>query len=286
MELEARVSELEARVSELEMELSQWKRAQSASQIEASERGNVLLQQFSNQDPLVLCVINGQNTFFNRQLLVQGFVGGQSAAHYLTKFISEYLTSEDNQLAGRLSLLSFWISIYFNKSELVELLVNQNICSREQLEGFLAGFCETSPRFIVVEVGIGEGAVDRKIREFIHTCARLPQTVKTFLAGECGFSNALYSGPFSGLKAENLLDKLVILRGDSEEDWSDQTFPIDILSVRELLVQVQHHSSNQQLATSIVQTMGSVLRSSTNGGLVSPRSPPHEGSRYIDPRYV
>ncbi|KAJ3741314.1 hypothetical protein DFH05DRAFT_328396 [Lentinula detonsa] len=284
--------ELEARVSELEMELSVWKRAHSVA-LEASERDNLhvaSLQQASTPDdferqsgdPLVLCVINGQQTFFNRTLLTQGFMGGQSAAQYLTRAISEYLTSEDIQITGRLSFLSFWVSIYFNKSELVNMLVGQSICSREQLEGFLAGFSETSPRFTVVDVGIGEDAADRKIREYIRTYTRLPETLRTFMGG-CHESNALYSGAFDCLQSENLLEKLVILRGLSE-DWSDHTFPIHVLNVDKLLVQQAPHPSMQQLAPLGVPFLEPAPGPS-NGGLVSPQSPVRNGLRYPDPRY-
>ncbi|KAJ3992268.1 hypothetical protein F5050DRAFT_1789604 [Lentinula boryana] len=285
--------ELEARVSELEMELSVWKRAHSVA-LEASERDNMhvaSLQQASTPDdferqsgdPLVLCVINGQQTFFHQTLLTQGFMGGQSAAQHLTRAISEYLTSEDIQITGRLTFLSFWVSIYFNKSELVNMLVGQSICSREQLEGFLAGFSETSPRFTAVDVGIGEGAADRKIREYIRTYTRLPETLRTFLGG-CHESNALYSGAFDCLQSENLLEKLVILRGLSE-DWSDHTFPIHVLNVDKLLVQQAPHPSMQQLAPLRVPFLEPAPGPS-NGGLVSPQSPVRNGVRYPDPRYV
>lgn len=74
--------------------------------------------------------------FFNQSLLAQGFIGGQNAAQHLTKMISEYLSSEGVQIFGR---LSFWVSVYFNKIELVNSLIfGQNGCSREQLEAFLA----------------------------------------------------------------------------------------------------------------------------------------------------
>ncbi|KAJ3878409.1 hypothetical protein F5051DRAFT_327986, partial [Lentinula edodes] len=45
------------------------------------------------------------------------------------------LASETVQIFGR---VSFWVSIYFDKIELVSRLVGQDVCSREQLEGFLA----------------------------------------------------------------------------------------------------------------------------------------------------
>ncbi|KAJ4472339.1 hypothetical protein J3R30DRAFT_3524603 [Lentinula aciculospora] len=281
--------ELEARVSELERELLVWKCAHSVA-LEASERDNVhiasLNKQISKPDgirdngaPLVLCVINGQKTFFNQSLLTLGFIGGQNAAQYFTKAISDYLTSEMVQIFGR---LSFWVSIYFNKSELVSMLVGQGICSREQLEGFLAGFSESSPRFTAVDVGIGEGAADRKIREYIQTYTRLPETLRIFLGG-CYETDALYSGTFNHLQSERLLGKLVILHSLSE-DLSDQAFAIPVLNVAKLLVQQPLQLSMQQLTPLSVTSSMEHTSGPSNGGLVSPQSPVN-GIRYTDPRY-
>ncbi|KAJ3909282.1 hypothetical protein F5879DRAFT_934154 [Lentinula edodes] len=282
--------ELEVRVADLEMELLVWKRAHSVA-LEASERDNVhiasLHKQITNPDgsrengnPLVLCVINGQKIFFNQALLMQGFMGGQNAAQYLTKAISDYLTSETVQIFGR---VSFWVSIYFNKIELVNTLVGQDVCSREQLEGFLAGFSEASPRFTAVDVGIGEGAADRKIREYIQTYTRLPETFKIFLGG-CYESDARYSSAFDNIQSENLLGKLVLLRS-LLDDCTDQTFAIPALNVEKLLVQQPLHPSRQQLTPLSMAASMEPVAGPSHGGLVSPQSPVCIGMRYPDPRY-
>lgn len=92
--------------------------------------------------------------------MVQGQQGGRQAAQALTKAIAEYLTSEEIQVFGR---LSFWITIYYNKRNLVELLVENNICTAEQFEAFISGFSQTSPRFSMVDAGFGKGAVVAKV---------------------------------------------------------------------------------------------------------------------------
>ncbi|KAG5636432.1 hypothetical protein H0H81_008107 [Sphagnurus paluster] len=143
-----RNTELENRVDELELELSVWKQAHAVA-LEASERSNKAhnvqvaslnkqisnLDCFQNQYPLILCVINGDENIFIRELLVQGQQGGRAAAQRLTKSIAEYLSNEDVHIFGR---LSFWIVVYYNKLELEDLLATSKTCTMEQLQGFFA----------------------------------------------------------------------------------------------------------------------------------------------------
>lgn len=113
-----------------------------------------------NQSPLILCIINGDENVFPKSLLLQGRIGGRQAAQSLTKAIAEYLANEDLQVLGR---LSFWITIYYNKRNLVELLLENDICAAEQFEAFLSGFSETSPRFTMVDVGSSKGTTVSKV---------------------------------------------------------------------------------------------------------------------------
>jgi hypothetical protein len=87
-----------------------------------------------NQNALILCVINGDELIFNKDLLAQGHQGGRAAAQQLTQVIAEQLSSEDAHVYGR---LSFWITIYFNKTDLADDLAANNICSQEQFQAFL-----------------------------------------------------------------------------------------------------------------------------------------------------
>ena len=113
-----------------------------------------------NQSPLILCVINGDENVFPKSLLIQGQTGGRQAAQSLTKSIAEYLANEDLQVLGR---LSFWITIYYNKRSLLELLLDNDLCAAEQFEAFLSGFSETSPRFTMVDVGFSKSATVAKV---------------------------------------------------------------------------------------------------------------------------
>lgn len=130
-----------------------------------------------NQNPLILCIVNGDELVFNREFLNQGYQGGRTAAQQLTQAIAEHLSKEETQVYGR---LSFWITIYLTKSELAEDLSANNICSQEQFQAFLAvcfpqkhplfltsaqqGFSEASPRFSTVDVGYSKEAVEAKIK--------------------------------------------------------------------------------------------------------------------------
>ena len=113
-----------------------------------------------NQSPLILCIINGDENVFPKSLLVQGQTGGRQAAQLLTKAVAGYLANEDLQVLGR---LSFWITIYYNKRNLLELLLENDLCASEQFEAFLSGFSETSPRFSMVDVGFSKGATVSKV---------------------------------------------------------------------------------------------------------------------------
>ena len=114
-----------------------------------------------SQNPLILCVIDGDANIFSPALLAQGQYGGQQAAQQLTKGIAEYLSQEDVQVFGR---LSFWITVYLNRRTLLETLLGNSLCTTEQFEAFLIGFSLASPRFQLVEVGSAQEAVDAKIK--------------------------------------------------------------------------------------------------------------------------
>jgi len=125
-----------------------------------------------------LCIINGDELVFNREFLAQGYQGGRTAAQQLTQAIAGQLSSEEVHVYGR---LSFWITIYFNKSELSEDLSTHNICTQEQFQAFLAvgassypndlsltyhwqGFTQASPRFSTIDVGLSKDALEAKIK--------------------------------------------------------------------------------------------------------------------------
>lgn len=114
-----------------------------------------------NQNPLILCVIDADDHIFSPALISQGMNGGRLTAQELTRGIAEYLTQEDVQVFGR---LSFWVTIYFNKRSLSQMLRTEDICTPEVLEAFLGGLSQASPRFLLVDVGPGKDGTSIKIR--------------------------------------------------------------------------------------------------------------------------
>ncbi|KAJ7904395.1 hypothetical protein B0H14DRAFT_2662644 [Mycena olivaceomarginata] len=184
---------LEARVAELEMEAALWQRAHTVA-LEASERDGEAHQRlvcnlnkqifkrdlFENQDPLILCVVNGDEKLFNT--FAQGQEGGKFAAKTLTQEIATYLSADQLHKLGR---ISFWITVYFNRSELLD-----------------RPYCQCSPRFSLVDVGCTNDT-GTKIREYIETYTRFPQT----------------------LRNEQLLGKLVMVNSDDAEGGSTSSFP-------------------------------------------------------------
>lgn len=285
-----RNTDLESRVAELEVELLVWKQAHSVA-LEASERENkahnvqmaALNRQISgldpvksqNQNPLILCIIHGDELVFNREFLTEGYHGGRAAAQQLTKAIAEHLSNEDVHLYGR---LSFWITVYLNKRNLSETLLLNNVCSEEQFESFLTGFGHASPRFSVIDVGFGAESPESKIKEYLQTFIYFPQTLRVFFGGY----DVSYMATFSALEKDQILGKLVLIDANPQTGLGDQfqihAIPrlcVDSLFMFERLPKIS------RILTPL--TMASFNSAASNGGLISPQSPDRVLGRVIDP---
>lgn len=57
-----------------------------------------------------------------------------------------------------------WLTVYFNKSGLLDVMTSQKICTLERFEAFLLGFNQASPLFSIVDVGGGKEAADVKVK--------------------------------------------------------------------------------------------------------------------------
>ncbi|KZT30410.1 hypothetical protein NEOLEDRAFT_1144074 [Neolentinus lepideus HHB14362 ss-1] len=188
-------AELRARVNELEREVSVWKLAYKT----ADEEKSVMKQSISklersigslkDDNPLITCLIDGDGHIFSQELLSKGRGGGRQAAMLLTKGIMTYMHNDDGATTGRSQL---WLTIYCNKSGLLETLVNYHICTAEQFESFVLGFNQASPLFSIVDVGSGKEAADAKIKG--------------------GHDNG-YTSTLNYLQNEGLFEKIVLLRG-------------------------------------------------------------------------
>lgn len=83
------------------------------------------------------------------------------AAQALTKTIAEHLSQEDVQVFGR---LSFWITVYLDRERLLLDLLGGDICTAAEFNGFIIGFNEASPRFVIIDVGPTLDGVGPKIQ--------------------------------------------------------------------------------------------------------------------------
>uniref|UniRef100_A0A0W0FCE9 C3H1-type domain-containing protein n=1 Tax=Moniliophthora roreri TaxID=221103 RepID=A0A0W0FCE9_MONRR len=261
--------ELESRIAELELQLAAWKQAHAAA-LDTSEAYRTQIATLNRQissldvlktdiDPLILCLINGDDTFFSKQLLELGYQGGQNAAQHLTKGIAEFLSTEDVQLYGR---LSFWIILFVNKDHLAHTLAIQNVCTQEQLDAFLTGFTQASPRFLIVDICRGEASVEVKIK---------------------GCFNLVNSGSFAKIEADGLLGKFVLLHSFVGPQLSNyaQSYKMPCLQIEGLLMEnnLLLDPRFSQPSPVLVSPFGAAPG---NGGLVSPQSPVHIGGRFID----
>ncbi|EPQ60792.1 hypothetical protein GLOTRDRAFT_124541 [Gloeophyllum trabeum ATCC 11539] len=206
-------AELNARVKELEREVSVWKLAHKTADEERSAMKRSIsklersIGSFKDDNPLVICLIDGDGHIFSQDLLTKGQSGGRQAAMSLTKGIMDYMSNDDDTTAGRSQL---WLTIYCNKNGLLETLVNHHICTAEQYEAFVLGFNQSSPLFSIVDVGSGKEAADAKIKECLRLFTRFPQTSRVFFGG--GHDNG-YTSTLNYLQNEGLVEKIVLLRG-------------------------------------------------------------------------
>ncbi|KAI0080637.1 hypothetical protein K474DRAFT_1614864 [Panus rudis PR-1116 ss-1] len=273
-------ADLESRVAELELELSVWKQAH-ASILEAAEREKKAhkaqvttlnrqlssLETIKNQNPLILCAIDGNTNVFHQTLFAQGYQGGRQAAQHLTKGIAEYLSQEDVQVFGR---ISFWITVFVDRDRLLATLLGSDICTAEQFQAFLVGFSEASPRFLLVDAGPGQDNVDAKLKGYVDTYARFPQTLRFILGGGC---DDTYLPTLNALRQDEVLGKLIFLRGPKDPSDNIQDLAIPTIHVDGLFELHQLPSVDKRPNPGPISLpppgLGSVT---TNGGLISPQS--------------
>ncbi|TFY52261.1 hypothetical protein EVJ58_g10116 [Rhodofomes roseus] len=270
-----RNAELEARATELEVELAVWKQAHS-NVLDAMDRDKkahnarvaTLNRQIASlgmlKDPLILCVIDGDTNIFSPTLLSQGHQGGRQAAQELTKNIAEFLSQEEVQVFGR---LSFWVSIYFNKRGLMNMLRDEGICGPEQLEAFMSGLSQASPRFLLVDVGPGKDGSDVKIREYLQTYVALPQTMRLFFGSG---SDANYKSVLLDLEKDDLLGKVVLLQGSNGLPEELRQLPVSIMQTDSLFMAQPPAYVHRRPGS--IPLVGLNQNITTQGGLISPQS--------------
>ncbi|KZT02748.1 uncharacterized protein LAESUDRAFT_738628 [Laetiporus sulphureus 93-53] len=239
---------LETRVEELERELAVWKAALKTADEDNKTLNKTIYRlersigSLREDNPLILCLIDGDGNIFSPELLAMGQVGGRQAAMLLTKGITDYLDSIDSPDDAMLGRAQFWLTIYCNKSGLQEALTQNDVCTAEQFEAFFIGFNQATPLFSMVDVGNGKEAADAKIKEFLRVFTRFPQTSRVFFGG--AHDNG-YTSTLNYLHNEGLLDKVILLRGYKELAYEIKGLELPYIEIEGLFLTKklfsQHH---------------------------------------------
>ncbi|GJE86088.1 CCCH-type zinc finger protein [Phanerochaete sordida] len=211
-----RNKELAAKVEELEREVSVWKIAHKAVEDEKNNLNKAVsklernIGSLKEDNPLILCLIDGDGNIFSPLLIREGLAGGRHAAKLLTQGLTEHMASLDLSLGRPSGRGEIWLTIYCNKKGLTETLIANEICTAEQFDQFIMGFNQAAPLFSFVDAGVGKEAADSKIKECLRVFTRFPQTSRVFFGG--AHDNG-YTSTLNYLANEGLHHKLTILRG-------------------------------------------------------------------------
>ncbi|CAL1695900.1 unnamed protein product [Somion occarium] len=229
----SRNAELESRVEELERELGVWKQALKTADNDAKALKKKVSQlernigSLKDDNPLVVCLIDGDGNIFSSELVKLGQNGGHQAALLLNKGLTDHMNSLDSD-EGFSSRGQIWLTVYCNKSGLLETLTSNNICTAEEFESFVTGFNQASPLFSLVDVGTGKERADEKIKECLRVFTRFPQTTKVFFGG--AHDNG-YISILNQLQNEGLLNKVVLLRGYRELAYELKNLDLPTLDI-------------------------------------------------------
>ncbi|KAI0775970.1 hypothetical protein BD413DRAFT_257475 [Trametes elegans] len=268
-----RNAELEARVAELEGELAALKLAYDTT-VEVDKKAHnapllSLNRQTSSfnvaQDPMVLCAIDGDRLVFHPSLVEQGYQGGRVAAQDLTKAIAQELLQQGMTGFDR---LSFWVTVYLNKQAVLSSLRDDAVAGPGHFEAFLLGFSQASPRFLVVDAGPGRESTEAKVKEYIKTYIRFPQTLRVFFGGV----GDTYLAMYDSLEKEDLSGKLVLMQPPADlspamRRMSARFIRLDGLFLSERVSPWMNRRPGPLLGIS--DNSSGVI---TNGGLISPQS--------------
>ncbi|KIY49506.1 hypothetical protein FISHEDRAFT_25691, partial [Fistulina hepatica ATCC 64428] len=235
----------------------------------------------SDRDTVILCVIDGNTNLFVPELLADGVAGGRRAAQSLAIRVAEHLNPEGFQSYRGVAL---WVTLYVNKAFVGDTLADQGICSRQQLEDFLAGFSECT-RFSVVDVGFSANT-SSKIIETLNVYIRMPHVLRIIVGP--GLHLQPYAAVFGQLQDEHLIGKALVLHTTTNHALLDvpeldcvSRFKADNVFVAQDLLpkRLSPLSMPGGIFTPVASTRYSGLV--INGGLASPQSP--RTPRLIDP---
>ncbi|OBZ79299.1 hypothetical protein A0H81_00772 [Grifola frondosa] len=253
-------AELKARVEELERELSVWKSALKAADEEKTMLSRTALRLERNMgslredNPLILCLIDGDGNIFSSDLITMGQAGRQ-AAMLLTKGLTDHLASIDPADVSTPSRGQVWLTIYCNKSGLLDTLINNEICTAEEFEAFVLGFNQASPLFSIVDAGSGKEAADSKIKECLRVFTRFPQTSRVFFGG--AHDNG-YTSTLNYLQNEGLLDKVTLLRGYKDLAYEIKNLNLPFLEIEGIFMPRKLQSSPFKRSNNNIDIQGQV----------------------------
>lgn len=289
----ARNAALETQVEELERELSVWKAALKTADEDKKILNRTIhklersIGSLRDDNPLVLCLIDGDGNIFSPELLSLGQAGGRQAAMILTKGLTDHLASidaPDLAVPGRGQL---WLTIYCNKSGLLETLSQHDVCTPEQFEAFVLGFNQASPLFSIVDVGNGKEAADTKIKECLRVFTRFPQTSKVFFGG--AHDNG-YTSTLTYLENEGLLEKVILLRGYSDLAYEIKGLELPHLEIQGLFLTKRLYSHSMRKGPATNHSVAPVqpqdfdkFRVKTSASSSRESTSPTKKPRYIDP---
>ncbi|KAI0724530.1 hypothetical protein C8T65DRAFT_691548 [Cerioporus squamosus] len=258
-------AQLEARVEELERELSVWKEAFKTADGDRKVLNKTVLKlersigSLKEDNPLIVCLIDGDGNIFSSDLIKQGQFGGRQAAMLLTKGLTDYLSSVDPAEASAPGRGQLWLTIYCNKNGLLDTLTSNSICTADEFEAFVLGFNQASPLFSIVDVGNGKEAADSKIKEYLRVFTRFPQTSKVFFGG--AHDNG-YTSTLNLLQNEGLLDKVILLKGYKDLAHEIYSLKLPQLDIEGVFIQKKLQTNGKHKATAAATAAGSAASKS------------------------
>ncbi|RDB22629.1 hypothetical protein Hypma_010355 [Hypsizygus marmoreus] len=225
------------RIQKLEAELTVYKRAYNDVDTERKQFEKLRQEAQKEKEDLenqikgyrVVTLLDGDGAIFSNELIVQGCVGGHTAAQMLADSILQHLTS--NYGANQYQL---WVYVFFHKRGLMDTFGRVgNAIVKQKFEDFIMGFNQAAERFIMVDVGAGKEAADAKIKAHLEDDIRLPQTYKIIFGGchDNGYVTNLRSQITAGFK-----QKLILLRSYTDMAAGIADLDLPVLTIPDLFL--------------------------------------------------
>ena len=159
-EAETRIEELERSNRALTVGSGQWRPPHHG--IGSADKPCALTQE---DNPLVMCLVDGDGNIFSPELVCTGHTGGAQAAMLLNRGIMEHLKTLEGTPTKNPQI---WLTIYCNLNGLRDTFTNYHHCSLDQYDAFVEGFNKAAPLFSIVDVGSSKEAADTKLKGWSH----------------------------------------------------------------------------------------------------------------------